>query len=222
MTTCRMTEESCDPFTVLSGLAQRLQGPPERLVSQQGGPAESGGLCDDFRPAGVDAGSGSPLSGPSCMARPCRGALPEKPGLLPALPGKNTPASGHMTVATDWSLPGTVLNSSKMLVVAPREPWTSYVKAWCYMLSCHKSPLAPSGAESPHVLFSGGVEAFPPGSGVFAGYSLCYASVGGGVSRPASALYSLTFLGPEAHLVKSGCASERRQKSTSCQERRST
>lgn len=48
-----------------------------------------------------------------------------------------------------------------------------------------------------------------PGSGVFAGYSQCYVSVGGGVSRPVSALYSLTFRSLESRLVEASCASAR-------------
>lgn len=67
-------------------------------MSQEGGSAQSGGVCDHLGSAGSAAGTGSLLSDLSHLAGPCREAFPQQPGLLQTPPGKNTTdGSGHRT-----------------------------------------------------------------------------------------------------------------------------
>lgn len=61
-------EPSFLPF--ISGPPERFWGSPEGHVSQEGGQAESGGLCDHLGQTGIDAGTGSYLSGPAHLAEP--------------------------------------------------------------------------------------------------------------------------------------------------------
>lgn len=79
-------------------------------MSQEGGPAESGGLRDDLRPTGVDAGTGSPLPGPAHLAEPGRGAFPEQPGLPETHPGKNIDTLQSLKLSTLFN------NSTQLLI----------------------------------------------------------------------------------------------------------
>lgn len=66
-------ESSTFTFCVLvsSGPPQRFWSSPAGHVSQEGGTAEAGGLCDDLGLTGVCAGTGSTVCGPAPLVKPC-------------------------------------------------------------------------------------------------------------------------------------------------------
>ena len=54
----------------VSGSPRRFRGPPEGHVSQEGGQAEPGGLCENRGPAGGGTGTGNHLPGAGGLAEP--------------------------------------------------------------------------------------------------------------------------------------------------------
>lgn len=77
----------------VSGPPRGVRGPPEGHVSQEGGQAEPGGICDDLGQTGVGDGSRKDLPGSARLAQPRRGALSGQLGLPQTHPGKYGPAN---------------------------------------------------------------------------------------------------------------------------------
>lgn len=86
----RNTSDFC-LLPTTSDPTRRFWSSPKGHVSQEGGAADTGGLCDDLRSTDICAGAGSTVSRPSRLVKPCRRTLPAEPGLLQAHPGKIIP-----------------------------------------------------------------------------------------------------------------------------------